>query len=411
MPAAASGKRRAALAFVMVSIVLDMMAGSLIGPVLPRLVRGVSGFGMVGVAQIFGAMLTVFFVIQFFAGPIQGALSDRFGRRPVILASTFGLAADYLIMALAPNIAWLFVGRVITGAMAGGFFAAYAYVADVTEPEQLARRFGLVSAAMSAGLAIGPILGGVLGDINVRAPFWVAGALGLASGLYGLFVLPESLPASQRDPLKLNNLHPLGALVSMWREFPVLRLWGLAFIPTNLGFTEELNSIFSDLHHPIMQLGAKRDRPLHQRDRDRERRPGAIIRGGTGRAVAGRASHPGHRLHAPGPGDAGRGSCIHRPAVLVGHRRHDAGRSRRSSADGDPERAGGACRPGPALEATRSLASIASVGAPAGFSLLFAATGGDPKSLIAGAPFYVATALLALGVVTVVSALTEARTG
>lgn len=233
-----------ALAFVFVSIVLDMVAGNLASPVFPRFVRTISGYGMAGVTELFGAFMTVFYLIQLFAGPVQGALSDRFGRRPVILVSSFGLALDAAIMALAPNVTWLFVARVVAGAFAGGFAAAYAYVADITPPEGRAKRFGYIAAAMSTGLALGPIVGGFLGELSTRAPFWAAAALGIVSTAYGFAVLPESLPKNLRTRVSFSNLHPLGVVIGIWRDFPALRPFGTAFLLFNFGVAGA-NSIFA----------------------------------------------------------------------------------------------------------------------------------------------------------------------
>ncbi|HEY1753051.1 MAG TPA: MFS transporter, partial [Caulobacteraceae bacterium] len=166
---AAPPKRRAAMAFIFVSVTLATLANSIIGPVLPQLLKLLTHGSMSQMSTAMGAMMMIFAGLQFFAGPVQGALSDRFGRRPVILIANFGLAVDYVIMALAPSLAWLFVGRAVTGATAGSITAAYAYVADVTEPDQRAARFGLLAAAISAGAAAGPLVGGLLGEVDPRA--------------------------------------------------------------------------------------------------------------------------------------------------------------------------------------------------------------------------------------------------
>jgi DHA1 family tetracycline resistance protein-like MFS transporter len=161
----------------------------------------------------------------------------------VILVANFGLAIDYAIMALAPNLAWLFVGRAVTGATAGSITAAYAYVADVTEPDQRAARFGLLGAAISAGAAAGPLIGGLLGELSPRAPFWAAAGLSVIAGLYGVFVLPESLPPEDRAPLKWRSIHPIGAIASIWRDYPVLIGWQGALFLMSFGIVG-VNSIF-----------------------------------------------------------------------------------------------------------------------------------------------------------------------
>jgi DHA1 family tetracycline resistance protein-like MFS transporter len=150
--------------------------------------------------------------MQFVFSPVLGALSDRFGRRPVVLLSNFGLAADYVVMALAPTLSWLFIGRMISGITSASISTAFAYVADVTAPEQRAAMFGKVGVAFGAGFILGPALGGLLGQIDPRLPFWVAGGLSFANGLYGLLILPESLPRERRSPFKWKSANPIGAL-------------------------------------------------------------------------------------------------------------------------------------------------------------------------------------------------------
>jgi MFS transporter, DHA1 family, tetracycline resistance protein len=216
--------RSGAMIFIFVTVVLDNLALGLIVPVLPKLIGTLRGGGMGQTALIFGAFATVFAVMQFAAAPVQGALSDRFGRRPVILASNIGLGLDYLIMAVAPNVGWLFAGRLISGVAAGSGPAAYAYLADVTPPERRAANFGLMMAAQAVGAALGPAVGGGLAAIDLRAPFWAAAALSLANAAYGLLVLPESLPRERRSALSLGHLNPLGALIWLVRAHPNLML-------------------------------------------------------------------------------------------------------------------------------------------------------------------------------------------
>ena len=241
--AAPPRKRRAAMGFIFATVMLATLAGSIIGPVLPQLLKLLTGGRMASMSTAMGAMTMLYAALQFFAGPVQGALSDRFGRRPVILVANFGLALDYAIMALAPNLAWLFVGRAVTGATAGSITAAYAYVADVTEPDQRAARFGLLTAAISAGAAAGPMLGGFLGGIDPRAPFWTAAALSVLAGLYGVFVLPESLAPEHRAPLKLEAIHPVAVIRDLLRDYPVLVGWQGAMFLMMFG-VGGVNSIF-----------------------------------------------------------------------------------------------------------------------------------------------------------------------
>ncbi len=235
--------RRAAMGFIFVTVMLATLAGSIIGPVLPQLLKLLTGGRMASMSTAMGAMTMLYAALQFFAGPVQGALSDRFGRRPVILVANFGLAVDYAIMALAPNLAWLFVGRAVTGATAGSITAAYAYVADVTEPDQRAARFGLLTAAISAGAAAGPMVGGLLGGLDPRAPFWASAALSVLAGLYGLFVLPELLAPEHRAPLKLQAIHPVAVIHDLLRDYPVLIGWQGALFLMMFGISG-VNSIF-----------------------------------------------------------------------------------------------------------------------------------------------------------------------
>jgi|SRR5215475_5429372 len=213
--------RSAALAFIFVTIALDMLALGMIIPVLPKLVeRFVSG-DTARAAEIFGVFGTAWALMQFFFSPLLGALSDRFGRRLVILVSNFGLGLDYILMALAPNVAWLFIGRVISGITAANIPTAYAYIADVTPPEQRAKSYGLLGAAFGIGFILGPALGGVLGAIDPRLPFWVAAGASLANAVYGVFVLPESLPADRRAGISWRRANPLGSLLLL-RSHPEL---------------------------------------------------------------------------------------------------------------------------------------------------------------------------------------------
>ncbi len=186
------GARKAAMAFIYVTVILDVLALGIIIPVFPRLVVGFSGNTAQG-AEIYGLFIMVWGLMQFVCSPLLGALSDRFGRRPVLILSGFGLGFDYIIMAIAPNLSWLFVGRVLSGITSASYATASAYVADVTSPERRAGAFGMVGVAWGIGFILGPALGGVLGGIQLRFPFWFAATLSLVSASYGLLVLPESL--------------------------------------------------------------------------------------------------------------------------------------------------------------------------------------------------------------------------
>ena len=183
--------RGAAVIFIFVTILLDTLALGVIIPMLPKLIESFVDNDTANAARIFGLFGTVWALMQFFFSPILGGLSDRFGRRPVVLLSNFGLAADYVLMALAPSLAWLFVGRVISGITSASISTAFAYITDVTAPEQRAAVFGKIGVAFGAGFILGPALGGMLGGIDPRLPFWVAAGLSFANGLYGLLVLPD----------------------------------------------------------------------------------------------------------------------------------------------------------------------------------------------------------------------------
>jgi DHA1 family tetracycline resistance protein-like MFS transporter len=207
-----AGPRRGAAAFIFVTILLDMLALGLIMPILPKLIASFVDDDTARAARIFGLFGTVWALMQFVCSPVLGSLSDRFGRRPVVLVSNFGLAADYVLMALAPSLPWLFVGRVISGITSASVSTAFAYISDVTPPERRAAVFGRLGAAFGAGFILGPAMGGLLGDIDPRLPFWAAAGLSFANALYGLVVLPESLTPERRSPFRWRSANPLGAL-------------------------------------------------------------------------------------------------------------------------------------------------------------------------------------------------------
>ncbi len=219
--------RRAATVFIFITVLLDIVALGIIIPILPKLVEGFVGGDMVRAAKIYGLFGSIWAVMQFVFSPVLGALSDRFGRRPVILLSNFGLSLDYVLMALAPNLGWLFAGRVISGITAASFTTAGAYIADVTAPEKRAQAFGMLGAAFGVGFVLGPALGGLLGGIDPRLPFWLAAGLSLVNALYGMFVLPESLPPSLRSAFTIAKANPVATL-SLFRR--TKKLSGLAVV-------------------------------------------------------------------------------------------------------------------------------------------------------------------------------------
>lgn len=209
--------RRAALNFILAVAVMDVMALGIIIPVFPPLLEEFAASKSEG-AFLQGVFVAVWCLMQFVASPIVGSLSDKYGRRPIILFSAAGLAIDYVIMALAPDLWWLLVGRIISGITTASFSVGFAYIADTTPEEGRARAYGLLGAAFSAGFVLGPLLGGVLGELGPRAPFWAAGALSAVAFLYGLFVLPESLPKERRMDFSWARANPVGSLILLRRH-------------------------------------------------------------------------------------------------------------------------------------------------------------------------------------------------
>ncbi len=220
--------RKAALIFIFITVLIDVLAFGVIIPVLPHLVQQMVGGNVSTAAWWVGGFGVAFSLIQFVCSPIQGTLSDRHGRRPVILLSCLGLGLDFVFMALAPTLAWLFVGRMISAATSASFTTANAYIADVTTPEGRAKGFGMIGAAFGLGFIVGPLVGGVLGDIDLRLPFWFSAGLALLNFCYGLFVLPESLPVEKRTTrFDWSHANPVGSL-KLLRRYP--QVFGLAAV-------------------------------------------------------------------------------------------------------------------------------------------------------------------------------------
>ena len=222
--------RKAAVVFIFVTVTLDMLALGLIMPVLPKLVLNFLGGDAPNAAKVFGIFGTIFALMQFLFSPVLGVLSDQVGRRPVVLLSNLGLGLDYVVMALAPTIGWLFIGRVISGITAASITTGTAYVADVVPAEKRAGAFGMIGAAFGVGFVLGPALGGLLGNSDPRLPFWVAGGLSLANAVYGYFVLPESLPPEKRKPFTLRRANPVGSLLLLRSHPELFRLATIQFI-------------------------------------------------------------------------------------------------------------------------------------------------------------------------------------
>src|SRR5437868_12617818 len=221
---------RGAFVFIFIAVLVDSIGFGIILPVLPRLIIELTGVGMDRAAVYGGWLSFVYALMQFFCAPVLGNLSDRFGRRPVLLAALLALGCDYLIMGFAPAIGWLFAGRLIAGVAGASFTPAYAYVADVTPPERRAQSFGLVGAAFGVGSIVGPAIGGLLGGLGPRAPFFTAGAIALANTAFGYFALPESLPRESRRPFHWARANPLGTLLQILKFPPVSWLLGALFL-------------------------------------------------------------------------------------------------------------------------------------------------------------------------------------
>jgi DHA1 family tetracycline resistance protein-like MFS transporter len=222
--------RPAALVFIFVTVMLDMLALGLIAPVLPKLILDFLHGDMNSAANWNGVFGTVFALMQFFFSPVLGVLSDRFGRRPVILLSNLGLGLDYIVMALSPTIGWLFLGRIISGITTSSIPTAMAYIADVTPKEKRAGAFGMIGVAFGLGFILGPGIGGPLGDVNIRLPFWVAAGFSLANWLYGYLFVPESLRPEHRKEFTLRRANPIGSLVLLRSHPELAKLATLQFL-------------------------------------------------------------------------------------------------------------------------------------------------------------------------------------
>ena len=203
--------RPAAVAFILVTILLDVFAFGVVIPILPYLIKNFQHGDTGRAAVTYSVFAAAWGLMQFVFSPMIGILSDRYGRRSVLLISLTGLGLDYILMALAPNLAWLFVGRIISGITAATYSTATAYIADVTPPEKRAQAFGYIGAAWGVGFTVAPAIGGFFGAIDLRLPFWIAAALTLANAAYGWFVVPESLPPERRTPIKWRRANPIGA--------------------------------------------------------------------------------------------------------------------------------------------------------------------------------------------------------
>src|ERR1700751_2299143 len=222
--------RQAAIPFIFVTVMLDMLALGLIAPVLPKLILDFLGGNMNSAANWNGIFGTVFAFMQFFFSPLLGVLSDKFGRRPIILLSNLGLGLDYIVMALAPTLNWLFLCRIISGVTTSSIPTAMAYIADVTPKEKRAGAFGLIGVAFGVGFTFGPAIGGLAGDVNPRLAFWIAAALSLVNWLWGYFFVPESLRENQRKKFELRRANPVGSLKLLRSHHELWRLTTIQFL-------------------------------------------------------------------------------------------------------------------------------------------------------------------------------------
>ena len=390
-----TGPRRAAVIFIFVTVMLDMLALGMIIPVLPLLIEQFRGGDTASAARIIGLFGTVWAGMQFLASPVLGALSDRYGRRTVVLLSNFGLGFDYILMALAPTLGWLLAGRIISGVTSASVVTAFAYIADVTSPERRAKSFGLLGAAFGIGFIVGPALGGVLSAVSPRLPFWVAAGLSLANAMYGLFVLPESLPLERRSPFSWRRANPLGALRFL-RSYPQLTGFAIIHFLYNLAH-QSLASVFvlyasyrynwttTDVGWALTAVGVSFAivqgglvGPLVGAFGERRTLVAGLISGAAGFAIYGLAA-------------TGRWFMVGVPIMslwgLYG-----------PSAQGLMTRRVGPTEQGQLQGALSSVAGITGIMGPAVFSLTFATAIGPLRSwAVPGSPFLLAAALLATG--------------
>jgi DHA1 family tetracycline resistance protein-like MFS transporter len=223
---------RAAVAFIFITVLLDIMALGMVAPVLPKLVTEFLQQNTTWAAVTYGLFNAAFALLQFLFSPVVGSLSDRFGRRPLILASNLGLGLSYALMAWAPTLSLLFIGRAISGITGASFGTASAYIADTTPIDKRAGAFGILGAAFGLGFILGPAIGGYLGEYSSRLPLWVAGGFSLANAVYGFFVLPESLPSNLRTNFRWRRANPVGALKLLRRHPDLMALAAILFLST-----------------------------------------------------------------------------------------------------------------------------------------------------------------------------------
>ena len=241
-----ASSRKAAIGFIFFTLLIDVTGLGLIIPVVPKLIESLTHGDISAVSQWGGWLTFSYAIMQFICAPIMGGLSDKYGRRPVLLLSLLGFGIDYLFVSVAPTIAWLFVGRIIAGITGASFTAASAYIADISTNENRAQNFAMIGAAFGLGFIIGPVLGGLLGSFGPRIPFLVAAGLSLLNAAYGYFVLPESLPKANRRPFEWRRANPLGSLLHL-RKHP--NIGGLIFFICIDLYRITCNSKQLDLFH------------------------------------------------------------------------------------------------------------------------------------------------------------------
>lgn len=225
-----------ALGFIFATVLIDAIGFGIIVPVMPGLIVGLTGKSLAGAAEVSGLIMLLYAATQFVCGPVIGGLSDRFGRRPVLLASLLAFGLDYLVMAFAPTLAWLVAARFVAGVTGASFSTAYAYIADISPPEKRGPNFGLIGMAFGLGFIIGPALGGIAAEWGERVPFMVAAALALSNVAYGYFILPESLALEHRRPFDWRRANPVGALMRFRRSSPMVLMLGLTLLIWTIGY-------------------------------------------------------------------------------------------------------------------------------------------------------------------------------